>query len=946
MNIKFYPIVLTLLALIVPVFSQDKGGGLPIPLPQEKSDLPSDTQVKWGLLKNGMRYAILTNEKPKNRVSLRLFVDAGSFMENDAQQGVAHFLEHMAFNGTKSFPAGEMIEYFQRLGMGFGSDSNAYTSYNETVYKLEMPNTDGQTIRKGFQLLYDYADGMSLDSAEIDRERGVILSEKRSGDSVEWRKYVEQLKFVFPEHRVSTRLPIGREEVIEAVPRERFVEFYKDWYTPNRMAIIVVGDVEIAVIEKMIHEQFDELPVKIKQPDVDLGEIKKRKIDAHFYYEEEAAETTVAIEAVTAGTNLSDNKARRTKDLKIMLATFIVDNRLERIIKKEESPISYASVSAGDFYDLGFALDLSIEADCKAENWEAALALIEQELRRIFLHGFTKAEMVEAKANILKYYKEMARQAATRQSKDLADQIASALASRQVFTNPKDDLVRISSDLNLITANQSRDALKNLWEKSHNKVVLVSGNVKIENPKIAILEAFNRSAKVAVAAPKEEIIGKFAYARLPKEGKIVERKEIEDIGITQLRFENNVRVNLKVTDFEDETINIVVRFGAGLLMEPKDQRGLSYFLESVFTEGGLDAHSHDDLERLFAGKSINVEFDVDEDAFALTGVTTPEDLVDQLLLIRAYLTNPGFREEAVIEFRRNLPYVYQQLNRTPEGIEQDEIARFLHSGDSRFGFPAKEVTAAITVDAAEKWIAKDLAIGYMEVTVIGDFDKEPTIGLLAKTLGSLPERQMKKPTYAIEREVEFPSEKSKIFEIESAIPKASVSIYWPTVDIYAITKTRQIALLGAIFADRLRLKLREELSEAYSPVCYNLPSDTWTGYGYLLAAVVVEPAQAESVSAVIREIASDLATGSISEDELQRAKKPRITKIIDMRRSNSYWMGSVIKASQEYPQRLDWSRNFIEGYKKITAEEVNAMAKEFLTDKIGVTVIVKPKSEK
>ncbi|MCF6312167.1 MAG: insulinase family protein, partial [Verrucomicrobiales bacterium] len=215
-----------------------------IPLAQDKSDVKADPAVKWGVLENGMRYAIMKNAEPPKRVSMRLYIDAGSLMEQDNQQGLAHFLEHMAFNGTKHYPAGEMVEYFQRLGMAFGADTNAHTGFKETVYKLEMPDSDPKLLSQGFQLMRDYADGMLLGAPEIDKERGVIMSEKRTRDSVGWRTFVKQLEFILPEALISHRLPIGKAEVIEKAPRDRFVEFYKKWYTPDRMAFVVVGEVD------------------------------------------------------------------------------------------------------------------------------------------------------------------------------------------------------------------------------------------------------------------------------------------------------------------------------------------------------------------------------------------------------------------------------------------------------------------------------------------------------------------------------------------------------------------------------------------------------------------------------------------------------------------------------------------------------------------------------
>ena len=317
-----FAVITALVAL--PVLAQND----PIPLPQEDSDIQPDSAVTWGVLDNGLRYAILPNAEPPNRVSMRLYVDAGSLMENDDQQGLAHFLEHMAFNGTTNFPAGEMVEYFQRLGMGFGNHTNAHTSFNETVYKLELPNTEAEMIDEGMGLLRDYADGMLLLPDEIEDERGIILSEKRTRDSVSWRTFVEQIKFALPEHRVSSRLPIGTEEVIMNAPRERFVEFYENWYTANRMAIIVVGDIDAAKTEKVIREHFESMEAREKRSDPKMGNIAKREFDVHYHYEDEAGETSVSIEALKTRISPPDNRQRRIKDLQRMVAARIVGTPL------------------------------------------------------------------------------------------------------------------------------------------------------------------------------------------------------------------------------------------------------------------------------------------------------------------------------------------------------------------------------------------------------------------------------------------------------------------------------------------------------------------------------------------------------------------------------------------------------------------------------------------
>lgn len=945
MMIRLPFLALLFTCFVQPAISQEKPGSNPIPLPHETSDIPNDKAVTWGLLDNGLRYAILPNEEPPNRVSIRLFVDAGSLMEADNQQGLAHFLEHMAFNGTTNFPAGEMVEYFQRLGMGFGNHTNAHTSFNETVYKLELPNSEAKMLDEGMQLIRDYADGMKLLPDEIDDERGIILSEKRTRDSVSWRTFVDQMKFAFPNIRVSSRMPIGTEDVINNAPRERFVEFYENWYTANRMAVIVVGDVETANIETLIKKYFGDMAKREKRPTPEMGELASRGFATNYHFEEEAGETSVSIEALTPRINPPDNSARRTQDLQLMIASQIINRRLERIAKDEDSPISSANMHAGDFFDLGFSLYSSIDADCKPENWEKSIALIEQELRKALEFGFTAGEFKEVTANIMQMYEDAAKQMGTRQSKDLANQLASRLGQRRIFTSPADDLPRITETLKTISAESCKAELKDLWSNANETLALLSGNVVVENAEAAIEAAYKESLKAEVSPPEDKTVDKFSYSDLPEPGKIKHRKETEDLEVTQIQFENNVRANLKVTAYEDEAIYVKARIGAGRLTEPTP--GLAYFLDSIFTGGGLEAHSQDDLQQLFAGESVGVGFGVDDDAFTFTGQTTPEDLGKELELMRAFITNPGFREEAVTEFKRGLDYIFQQLERTPGGFAQDEVAKFLHSGDERFGFPDRSVIEALTTEQAKAWLMPDLSEGYLEISIVGDIDKEEAITQLAATFGNLKTRAETKPAYKKERVVSFPASTTKEFLFESEIPKAMAVTHWPTVSIYDIKKTRRIGMLGAVLDDRLRVKIREELGDAYSPFAHNFPSDTWTDYGYLFASVTVDPSQAESVTKVITEIADTLAKGdAITADELERAKKPQVTSIEEMRRTNRYWLGSVLEASQEYPERLDWSRSFVDDYKNITVEEVNALAKEFLQTGKQVSVAIKPKADK
>ena len=711
------------------------------------------------------------------------------------------------------------------------------------------------------------------------------------------------------------------------------------------MAVLVVGDIEVGDIEALIREHFSSLaPSATKQAWPDLDHVNERGLAVHFHPEPEAGDVSVSIDTIKSRMNPADTQAERARRLRMDLANQMLSRRISKLAKEADSPIISGSAYGYNLYDLNFAEYAGIEMSCQPENWEKALALADQELRRALEHGFTDAELKEAKANVLNRAELAAKSKGTRKSRDLANAMAARIGQRRVFTDPAEDLPRIAAELDKISGEECQSLMKEMWNGDNEVLLLVTGKVEIPDAEKTILASFQESQAIAVEPPAQEEEKPFAYAVLPEAGTVAEENAVDDLEVTQLRFANNVRVNLKPTDFEDGIVYVKARFGGGKLVLPEDKSGLALIASGVFTQGGLEAHDYDDIQRLFAGKSVSVSLGVDDDSFTMSGRTTPEDLHDQLLLMRAYFTNPGYRKEPLGQMQRALDHLYQQIHTTPEGIMQDQVARFLHGGDKRFGYPKKEELMKLTMEDLKGWLAEPLASDYLEITVVGDIDPQEVTQELAATFGSLPERAAEKPDYADARKVTFPKEEGdQGFGFETTIPKGMTLVYWPTTDIFDIEETRRISMLGAILDDRLRKKIREELGDAYSPFAHNLPSDTFDDYGYLFAAVTVDPKQAEKVEAVIQEIGAELGKGdSITQDELDRAKKPQITQIEEMRRTNRYWMSSVLESSQEYPQRLEWSRTFVPDYEGITLEEVQALAKEYLGSYKGLGVLITP----
>jgi zinc protease len=908
--------------------------------PQQKSDLKPEGKAVFGTLENGLRYVIFPNKVPMpGRASMRLYMDAGSLMEENDQQGMAHFLEHMAFNGSKHFPPGTMVERFQRLGMGFGADTNAHTSFKETVYKLELPRVDEAMLSEALQLFRDDLDGMLLEEKEIDRERGVILSEKLARDSVEERIELDEFHFSMPDALLSSRFPIGLEDTIKNMKRERFVEFYNKWYTPKRATVVVTGDVDVALAEGLIKKMFgDAKAAKGDSPDADMGKITKgRGVIARLKTEMESPAVEISIEVLSDATKDPDTSSLRRTRMVRGLADAMLNQRFSEQAKKENSPFMEGESYNSEMFK--FVRSDGVGVKCKPEKWKDALSTAEQELRRALEHGFTKAEFEEGKATLLKAVHVRAEQKDTRKNAMLADTLVQALAAEHVYTDPTDDEARVEKDMSAITADDCVASLRKAWETKDINIY-VGGNLKLDNGSDTILAAYHDSQKVPVAAPKQDEGAVFAYTNFGPEGKIAKKEDVKDLEVTQAVFENGVRVNVKKTDFEKNGIRILVSFGGGKLEAPADKPGLIPFAQSVFDLGGLEKHSVDELRRIMASKTVGSQFVVGDDSFVLAGRTTPKDLEIELQLMCAYLTAPGYREEAQREFDKTLDSLYTQLQHTAEGMMQNEVVGFVHSEDERFRFPKQEVLAKRNLAELKTWLTPALKDSYMEIAVVGDVDADTALKALASTFGALPKRADKKPAYTKEREVKFPTQvHDKDFSFTSEIPRAYAFAYWPTTDQMSdIQRARRLSLLGQIMDDRLRLKIRQELGETYSPASYHVPSDTFTGYGFMTAMSTLKPEQVEKVKPMYVEIGNALSKGGITDDEFQRAKEPILQQLIQMRRDNNYWLKNVLRNCQEQPQRLDWSRSIIEDFKSTTKEDMMKLAKEYLPAARALTI--------
>jgi zinc protease len=918
--------------------------------PHEQSDLAPDSNLVFGKLPNGFRYVLMKNKTPLDRVSMHLMVQAGSLNETDDQQGFAHFIEHLLFCGTTHFKPGELIRYFQGIGMDFGVDANARTGFTDTVYDVLLPNGSRQSLADGLKVMRDFAGGALLLPDEIDRERKVVLAEKLTRDSSGYRTLEASLKFSFPDSLISRRLPIGDEHVLKKADHAALKRFYDTWYRPETMILVAVGDLDPAVCAGLIEEAFASLSFRVEGVQAqDIGKIDHQGVKSFYHYEAESGTTSVSIGTLFRGKVRSDSIQFQKEELLKDLADKIIQNRLEALIRKPGAPFTSASVHSGRFLKDVYLAEISAESD--PENWQKSLSAIEQQLRSALEYGFSDSEVARVKSDFLSSFDDLEKKASTRDSQTIARQTIEALDHNQVMQSPAQRKALFAPFVQSLTAKDLLETLKSVWSKDH-RLIELTGNAKLTAsdgllPEKQILAVWNQSRGVAVAPPVEYRPVLFPYLAAPEApGPIRARREIADLGITQVDFENGIRLNLKKTDFKQNQVMANLVFGCGAASEPLDKPGLSQLTAEVVQESGLAGLTREELDRALAGKNTSVHFGVGEDRFMFRATSVSDEIPLLFQLLYAHVLDTGFRQDAYSLCMEKFAQQYQELSRTVDGTAKLRVRRFLAGGDSRFGLPDYDVFRALKLNDVKAWLTPSLEQDAIEISIAGDMDVNAVIELASTYLGNLPKRSTRflQPPVTNPK---FPAGGALNLQVVTDIPKTLVMMAYPTDDFWDIQRTRRLSVLAEVFSDRLRESVREKLGAAYSPKAFNHPSRAYPGYGVFQAMITVDPGDVKQVVREAQSIAAALCEKPVQDDELHRSIDPVLTGIKDLIRTNDYWVNSVLTGSAGHPQQIEWSRTIQKDYSAVSAIELHQLAQKYLgTSKSAVIVIQPEKSLK
>ncbi|WEA27519.1 M16 family metallopeptidase [Rhizobium binxianense] len=895
---------------------------LSTPWPQTQSDLKADPNVHFGTLANGMRFAIMRNATPPGQAAIRFRIGSGSLEENDNQQGLAHFLEHMAFKGSTHVAEGEMIRILQRKGLAFGPDTNAHTSYDETVYALDLPEVDADTLSTGLMLMRETASELTLDAGALDRERGVILSEERLRDTPQYRAGLGIMNSLLAGRRATMRPPIGKADIISNAPVDLVRDYYRANYRPDRATLVVVGDIDPAAMEREIRQRFGDWKAvgpAPAQPDLGTLETKGESADVLVV---PGGMTNIQIAWTRPYDAAPDMFAKRRTQLIEDLGLMVLKRRVSNLASKADAPFISAGVGSQDLLDSAHVI--LIAANSEPDKWRAALTAIDLEQRRIQKFGVSQAEIDR---EILEYRSALQAAlagAATRTTTDIASMLASSVDDNQVFTSPAEDLSLFETITNDVTAAEVNQALQHAFSGNGPQVVLQTAQSP-QGGAETVRQVYDASKAIAVSAPSSAADVAWPYTHFGEPGTVVERRAVDDLGLTMVRFSNGVRLTVKPTKLRANEVLVREDIGRGRLDLPRD-RPAPIWASPAVALSGVNAMDYQDIQKALTANIVGIDFSVGDGSFKFDGRTRTEDLATQLQLMTAYTSDPAYRPEAFKRVQQAYLSGIDQYQATPGGVVSRDLGGLVHSGDPRWTFPGRAQLSAAKPEDFEALFRPMVSSGPIDITIVGDVTVDDAIRLTAETFGALPPRLQTAPSND-QGNVHFPANNKPVVQTHSGRADSAAAIVGaPVGDLLSdLPRSFTANIAVQIFQNRLIDQFRTAEGASYVLEGDVNLSRELPGFGYAYFYVETNPAKIARFYALVDETADDLRSHVVSTDELARARGPIIETLKHQRQGNEYWI-EYLRGAQTDSRRLDRIRDNLSGYDKVTAGDIRAFA--------------------
>ncbi|WP_316840806.1 M16 family metallopeptidase [Pedobacter gandavensis] len=906
--------------------------------------IPNDPNVKIGKLPNGLTYYIRKNTEPKNRAELYLATRIGSLMENDDQQGLAHFTEHMAFNGSKDFPKNDMINYLQKAGVRFGADLNAYTSFNQTVYQLPIPTDSAAVFKSGFKILANWAGKISMDGEEIDKERGVIVEEDRQrGKNAQERMQKQMLPIILKGSRYENRLPIGKVDLLQTFTHDKIRNFYKDWYRPNLQAVIAVGDFDVNEVEQLIKQNFSDLTnptnprprLAYDLPD-NAAPLVKVITDPEQPY-------NVAQIMYKQRGGVVKTTADFKKSLMYSMINSMLTARLQEITQKGNAPFLFAQSGFGPFQG-GLVPNINafqtVVVASSGAALEKALTAGLAENERMSKFGFLPSELEIAKKNI---------SAGNEKRLKEKDKTASASFVQKYLNNFLEGSSIASTeyayDLTKKTLEEINLAELNALAKTlitkDNQIILVQAPEKDKAtlPTEAQLLATLKNAGNGVTPYVDKSINKPLLDKKPVAGKIVAEKKIDAVGVTELTLSNGIKVLLKPTDFKNDQI-VFSSFSKGGTSLASNQDFRSAEMVSLIPESGVGEFNPSNLDKLLAGNTGSANAYVSDLYQGFNGSASPKDLETAFQLVYAYATKPRKDEEI---FKKNISdykVILGNKNASPSSVFADTVQAVLSSYHER-GMPMNlSDLDKISLDKAYAFYKDRFAdLGEQTFVIVGAFDLNTIKPFIETYIASLPTTG-KKQNFA-DNGVKPPVGKVSKTVYKGLEDKAAVQLYLHGDYDFSQENNVQLDALNEALKIKILERLREKESGVYSPnVSLSMSKDPNPHY-YFTISFSCAPANVEKLIAASLDEVNKIKQSGASTDDLAKFKSEEQRQMELSLRNNGFWV-SYLASCIKNGEPLDLVLRQPKLLEQVTVESTKAAANKYLNENNYLRFVLLP----
>lgn len=926
-------LVLTLIISSIFSFAQEFN-------PSDK--LPQDPAVITGELENGIKYYIRQNSKPENRVEFRLALNAGSILEDDDQQGLAHFIEHMCFNGSEDFDKNELISYLEKSGVDFGADLNAYTSFDETVYMFQMPSDRQGLIDSAFLVLENWAHKVSFENEEIDKERGVVKEEWRLGLGAQERMMKIYIPILFDGSQYANRLPIGKMDIIDTAHYDVIKRFYKDWYRPDLMAVVIVGDIDPVSAEKQIKDHFGKIKgPEDKRPRIDFEIPDNDKPLVAIATDHEATMNMAALLFKHKKINTITNADYREK-LLLDLYVQMMNARFFEIIQKPDAPIIYSGANYGGF--IGRAIDTySLYAVPKENKTNEAVALLIEENQRVKQFGFTTDELKRQKAQMLSRLEKALQEKDKTESRRFVQEYINNFLDQEPFPGI-DYEVELSKTLIPDIKVEEINALAKQLITDKNMIVLLTGPEKegVEMPtESEILTTITTAKAAELTAYQEEKIGDALITKELVGGKVIETKENEEFGYTWMKLSNGVEITLKPTTFKNDEI-LMTSFAAGGTSVVSDEDFVSaYFTSQIMEMSGVGDFDKIALNKFLTGKNLSVSAQIGTLSQSIRGNTVIKDMETFFQLIYLKFDSPRKDSVAFETFKSQMKTQFKFMSSNPRMMFYKKFRELSVSNSPRtIVIPSEEQIDGINLDKSYEFYRNAFSnAADFKFFFVGNFEIETITPLIEKYLGSLTTNDKK--SNWIDRNIKFPDGITQAIVNKGTEPKSMVGLMVKNDFDYNIKNRFELQMLIKILSIRLRENMREDQGGVYGvQVQQNAALYPTPDYNIFIAWGCSPDNVDTLVNTVFTEMDYLIDNGP-GDVNLKKATETFFRDLESNQEENKYWLNKL-KDSQWLNSDLYSVEELTDLVNDITKEDLQKAALKYFTKDHYLKVVLMP----